>query len=601
MTDCRLTDLKKRNRTMNDKWNRTFLTVASSALGAFALGSSGQAQTVSLRPNIVVILTDDLGYGDVRANNPEAKTETPHLNRLAEEGMRFTDGHSSDAVCSPSRYGLLTGRYAWRTSLKKGVLGRSAPLLIEDNCDTLASLLKRNGYSTAVVGKWHLGLGGNQTLDVKFSSAPVGLQPGPNQRGFDFSCVIPASLNMGPYIYLENLQPVNGADGTPAPPFARWETIQGNGDYPAPTGYDPGFITPGFDPHYDAHPEATPRFNRVVPHLTDKADGWINLQASDGQPFFLYFALPSPHTPWVPDMDPTGLTDEQLYMAYVRETDAAVGRIVETLREKGQLDNTLIVFSSDNGPELRRFDKGRAGYSPSGIYRGMKSDLYEGGHRVPLIASWPQHIPPGSVSDQLICLTDLYRTIAALVGDQRPAGLIGGEDSVDFSPLFLGRPAAEPIRGNLVYHSDKGRFGIRMGNWAFLDWPGSGGYLSPDSNPEGTPGQLFNLKEDPSEQDNLYAANPERITGMKAVLSRIKGEEEPPPAVRATRGLQKMVFKNADADQNGVISREEFIARHKSVNPGVGAGEVRFWFSKKDLNHDGQLTKEEFLSDRNKK
>lgn len=583
---------------MNHRWDCTVLTVVSSVLGSFAPGSSGQAQTAPPRPNIVVILTDDLGYGDVQANNPDAKTETPHLNRLAEEGMRFTDGHSSDAVCSPSRYGLLTGRYAWRTSLKKGVLGRAAPLLIEDNCDTLASMLKRSGYSTTVVGKWHLGLGKGGTLAAKFSSAPEGLTPGPNQRGFDFSYILPASLNMGPYVYLKNHQPVNGIDRMPLPSFDQWKQVQSNGGYPAPTGYDPGFITPGFDPHYDAHPDATPRFNRVVPHLTDKAVERINLHAPAGQPLFLYFALPSPHTPWVPDIDPTGLTDEQLYMAYVRETDAAVGRIVEALRENEMLDNTLIVFSSDNGPELRRFDRHQAGYSPSGIYRGMKSDLYEGGHRVPLIAFWPGHIPAGQVSDQLMCLTDLYRTIASLVGDHRPDGMIGGEDSVDFSRLFRGQPVNEPIRDQLIYHSSRGHFGIRMSDWVYLDWAGSGGYISPDSNPEGTPAQLFNLKQDPTEQHNLYSSSPERITGMKAVLSRIKGGNAPAPVVKPVRGLQKMVFENADADHNGEITKTEFIARHRIINPQTAEPTVAGWFKKKDLNRDGALTKDEFLSDR---
>ena len=382
------------------------------------------------------------------------------------------------------------------------MLGANAALLISENCDTLASMLKRNGYTTAAVGKWHVGLGGPGDLAAKFSSAPEGLEPGPNQRGFDFSYILTASLDMGLYVYLKNLQPVNGTDDLPAPPFSQWKRVpRSGGGYPAPTGYDANYITPGFDPYYDAHPDVTPRFNHVVPHLTDEAAGWIDRQASAGHPLFLYFAIPAPHTPWVPDVSTNGLSDEQLYMAYVHEVDAEVGRIVDTLRKNGLWENTLLVFSSDNGPELRRFDKARAGYSPSGIYRGMKSELYDGG------------------------------------------------------------------------------------------------YVSPDSNPEGTPYQLFNLKQDPSETNNLYYSAPERVQEMKNLLLSITGANDWADTTPKSGGLQKMGFEDTDTDHDGVVTREEFIARQKIINPAVAESTVMNWFNKKDLNHDGELTKAEFLSD----
>lgn len=472
-------------------------------------------------PNIVVIFADDMGYGDVGAYNPKAKTSTPRIDRLARAGIRFSDGHVSAAVCTPSRYGLLTGRYAWRTSLKHGVLRAWDPLLISENCDTLASLLKRHGYTTAVVGKWHLGLGGNGNMMTKFSAAPAGLRPGPNERGFDYSFIIPASANMAPISYLKNLQPINGIDGTPSPSIAQWTMSTGNGSYPVAEGYDAGPVAPGIDPYFDAHPDAKPRYNKVLPRLSDEAVDYVTTR-TPGVPFFLYLALPSPHTPWVPDIDPTGLSDEELYLAYVKDTDSAVGRLIDALKRSGKWENTLVVFSSDNGPELRPFNVHRSGHDPAGGLRGEKSDLYEGGHCVPFIVTWPGHIPEGTVSDQLVSTLDLYKTFATLVGDEIPSGMVGGEDSYDISALLRGQPVETAPRPELVLHSSLGRFGLRMGNWAYLDWPGSGGYLMPDENEEGTPVQLFDLSRDPGQRHNIYTVHPERVAQMKAALIRIQ-------------------------------------------------------------------------------
>jgi arylsulfatase A len=521
------------------------------ALACVAAGISGSSLKAAEKPNIVVFFVDDMGYGDLQANNAGAKTHTPCLDHLAAEGIRFTDGHACSSLCSPSRYGLLTGRYAWRTSLKAGVLSENSPLLIETNCDTLASMLKRNGYRTAIVGKWHLGLGKTKDLTAKFSAAPEGLKPGPNECGFDFSYILPASLNMAPSCYLKNLQPVSGVDDSASPPFAQWRTMKSNGSYPKPLGYDAGRIAPGFDPNFDANPSATPRFNKVVPHLTDEAVSCVKDQAArhDDQPLFLYFALPSPHTPWVPDIDTTGMSKEQLYIAYVNETDAAVGRVVDALKQNGLWQNTLVFFSSDNGPELRPFNVAEAGYSPAGQLRGEKSDLYEGGHREPFIVTWPGHLPAGSTSGLLISTLDFYRTFATLVGDHRPAGMIGGEDSLDFSKLFLGGHMDQPLRTELVNHSGHGRFAIRIGDWEYLDWAGSGGYVMPDSNPEGTPGQLFNVANDPSEKHNVYSAYPERVAEMKAALIKIQGPDAPALSKTKTPAIEPNKHSREESNQ----------------------------------------------------
>jgi arylsulfatase A-like enzyme len=483
------------------------------------------------KPNIVIILADDMGYGDVQAYNPQAATRTPRIDELAAAGLRFTDGHAAASVCTPSRYALLTGRYCWRTPLKKGVLNPTSAMLIDDNCDTMASMLKRNGYATAVVGKWHLGLGRKEALKKKLSNLPAGLQPGPNQRGFDYSFILDSSLNEGPYVFIRNSIPVNSLTGLPSPPVSTWKTTNGGGPYPEPLGFVKGPIAPGFDPAFDADPTRDCRFNKAVPRLATEAVSVINQRAATPtQPFFLYFAIPAPHTPWMPDVDTTGLSNEQLYMDYVDEVDGVVGQVTDALKKNGFWgSNTMVLFLSDNGPELRRFNRTLAHHDPAGGFRGEKSDLYEGGHRQPFIVTWPGHLAANATSGQLISYSDLYRTFATLVGDVRPPGMIGGEDSIDFSTLFLGQPVDHPLRTNLVHHSGQGRFAIRVGDWKYIDWPGSGGYVSPNQNPEGTPAQLFNLAKDPAEKVNLYASEPARVAQMKALLVQIQGPNAPKP------------------------------------------------------------------------
>jgi arylsulfatase A len=290
----------------------------------------------------------------------------------------------------------------------------------------------------------------------------------------------------------------------------------------------------------------------VLPHLSDEVVSFLQERANQSKsgkaaPFFLYFALPSPHRPWVPDIDPTGLSPEQLYVAFVNETDREIGRVVDTLKRGGLWENTLIVFSSDNGPELRRFDVTKAGYSPAGNLRGQKSELYDGGHREPFIVTWPNRTPAGSKSDKVICLTDLYQTLATLVGDRRPPGRIGGEDSVDFSDLFLGKPMQSPGRDNLVHHSGNGGLGIRMGNWVFLDSPDGGGYGARRKDEGTTAAQLFNLSDDVGENHNLYLSQPELVAKMKARLEQILKQEAPDMKVRQPRSP----VNNQEAHESG--------------------------------------------------
>jgi arylsulfatase A len=490
------------------------------------------ALSAAEKPNIVIILADDMGYGDAQCDNPDAKTKTPNINELASDGVLFTDGHAGASVCSPSRYALMTGRYCWRTILKRGVLGQASPLLIEKNRDTLASLLKRNGYDTAAIGKWHLGLGGPGNLSEKFSTAPEGLTPGPNQVGFDYSFILTASMDMGPYAFLKNLVPVNGVDGSPSPPFSSWKTPKDE-PHARGIGFDKTPIAPGFDPNYDANPTQYSRFNKAPPRFANEVVAYIDqrAQAKSANPFFLYYAIPSPHSPWVPDIDTTGMSPEQIYIAYVNQVDAEVGTTVAALKKDGFWNNSLVIFSSDNGAPLVHLFPKLAGYNPNGNLRGQKSDLYEGGHREPFAAEWPGHIAPGTVSDQLISFLDFYSTFASLVGDTKPDGITGGEDSVDFSDLFLGKKVDHPIRTDLVNHSGSGRFALREGDWEYLDWPGSGGYKSainpPDSNSDGTPTQIFNLKDDLGEKVNLYSTQTARIAEMKARLTQIQGSDAP--------------------------------------------------------------------------
>jgi len=472
-------------------------------------------------PNILIILADDLGYGDVSCFNENSKVNTVHLDELASGGMIFTDAHTSSSVCTPTRYGILTGRYNWRSRLKSSVLSGKSKALIPAERTTLASLLKEQGYHTAFIGKWHLGwdwaimdpahfnesdLNFGQFEEIDFTQP---ISNGPGSLGFDYSYGHSGSLDMAPYVYVENSRVT-----------ALPDRVTGNSDSYAfwregPTGKD--FI----------HEEVTPNF---FSHAMD----FIRQQKEDKQPFFLYLALPSPHTPILPTPRWQGKSRLNVYGDFVLMIDDYTGQLLEVLEESGMKENTLVFFTSDNGCSPRaNFELlGNLGHDPSYVFRGHKADIFEGGHRVPFIARWPSRIKAGAICDQTICTTDFFRTLAGITGytvedDQ-------GEDSYDLTPLLQQRPVEGSFREATVHHSITGDFAIRKGDWKLIMCPGSGGWSFPTPGDveaiDTLPGvQLYNLEEDPGETTNLQGIHPEKVSELKSLLTRYiqKGRSTP--------------------------------------------------------------------------
>ncbi|HQF13228.1 MAG TPA: arylsulfatase [Thermogutta sp.] len=457
--------------------------------------SDFQAEQGNL-PHIVLILADDLGYGDLSCLNPDSKIQTPNLDQLAQEGMIFTDAHTPSSVCTPTRYGLLTGRYSWRTRLQSGVLyGFDRPLL-EPNRMTLASLLKSHGYATAAVGKWHLGLGwqsaqGTPVTDKDFTTDDPGVDytrpitEGPLTVGFDYFFGIAASLDMAPYCYIEN-------DRVTAIPQ---EDTKGQ---EFPMNWRPGKKSPDFE------------HDQVLSVLTERAMGWLSKthKKAPKQPLFLYFALTAPHTPVLPLPEFQGKSQAGSYGDFVVQVDHVVGQLVKTIEDLGIRDNTLVIFTSDNGSTMtiRPFFQ-KYQHATNYHFRGQKSDIWEGGHRVPFLVRWPGHVPPKSVCHQPICLTDCLATFAELVSSPLPDD--AGEDSFSFLDL-LENPNAPFQRAPIVMHSIAGFFAIREGDWKLLECRGSGGWSLPENKvpKDALPKQLYNLKDDVGEQHNLLLEHP---------------------------------------------------------------------------------------------
>jgi arylsulfatase A-like enzyme len=462
------------------------------------------AEPAARLPNIVVILADDLGYGDPRCYNKASAVPTPSIDKLATQGMRFTDAHTPSAVCTPTRYGILTGRYCWRTSLKKGVLNGYSPALIEPGRVTVASLLKRRGYATACIGKWHLGLGSRQRTDF---GKP--LKPGPNAAGFDYFFGIPASLDMPPYVFVENSKVTQAPTATIKASEMRRKG--GKGFWRA------GAIAPRFK-HAD-----------VLPQLTDKAVGFIRKQAKD-KPFFLYLALTAPHTPWLPTEAFQGKSTAGPYGDFVAQVDGTVGRVMKALDEGKLFGKTLLIFTSDNGAHWLPTDIAQWKHRANDGWRGQKADIWDGGHRVPFITRWPGKVRAGRSSKELICLTDLLATAAEVVGEKLPAD--AGEDSFSLLPVLRGKKGAKPIREAVVHHSADGTFGIRQGPWKLAMALGSHGFSLPKNikpRKGEAQGQLYNLDDDPGEKNNLWLKKPEMVKRLTALLEKYKAEARSRP------------------------------------------------------------------------
>lgn len=446
------------------------------------------------QPNFVYILADDMGYGDVSCLNEHSKIHTRHIDSLAAQGMCFTDAHATSAVCTPSRYGILTGRYNWRTPLKEFVLEGFSKALVEPGRQTVASLLGQAGYATACVGKWHLGMNftpsGPEEGEIDYRAEITG---GPVDCGFDYYYGISASLDMPPYAYIENRHftqvPNRITEGT-MPGFWR----------KGPTA--PDFV------HQD-----------VLPHLTQKAVDVIHQHKQN--PFFLYFALPAPHTPILPAPQFQGKTNTNAYGDFVLMCDDVVGRILQALEDCGLAENTVVVYTSDNGcsPWVDYPALLAAGHNPSYHFRGTKADIFEGGHRVPLMVRWPKAINPGTVCEETVCLCDFMATAAEIVG--LPLAENAGEDSVSNLPLWLGTPCAGPLREATVHHSIDGSFSLRKGDWKLELCAGSGGWSDPKPGEEAPglpPYQLYNLAQDVGETKNLAGEYPDIVEEMRLLL-----------------------------------------------------------------------------------
>ena len=459
------------------------------------------------KPNIIFIMADDMGYGDIQAYNSDSKIDTPNLNQLAKQGMRFTDAHAPAGLCVQTRYGLLTGQYPFRTTLKE----RTDPCIKEEQL-TLPGMLKKAGYDTAMLGKWHLGfVGGKDKADYS-----QGLHGGPKDRGFDYFFGIPASLDIPPYYWIQNRKPLLAPTETIGDNFSDgWTRIQG-------AFWRKGRVAPGF-----VHAEVLPTISRRANFFLDTR---AQLPPKTRKPFFLYLPLPAPHTPWLPGKRFTGKSNASMYGDFVMMVDDMVGQIMKRLEQHGMADDTLLVFTSDNGPVWYPADTERLGHSSTGSLRGMKADSYEGGHRVPFIVRWPSQTPASTVNEHLICHTDMLATLAVLTGQEVPIGQ--AQDSINQSQLLFMPKLEEPPRNTLITSNNPKYFGVRMGQWKMITGLGSGGFTQPrDLKPsEGGPtGQLFNLSEDLSETNNLWQKHPEIVKQLESILRQSKEAGKPQP------------------------------------------------------------------------
>jgi len=476
-----------------------FISLAWCAVGTL---SGAMARAADAPPNVVYILADDLGYGDLSCFSAASKIRTARIDGLARQGMRFTDAHSGSSVCTPTRYGILTGRYAWRTRLKKGVLNGYSDPLIEPGRVTVADFLRAKGYETACAGKWHLGLGWQKqggsagpasAKNVDFSRA---VTDGPNTHGFDDSFILPASLDMPPYVYLANGKVTASVTRTVP-------------DSPQPAFYRGGPIADSFD------------HGTTLLEITKHATTWLDGR-KDGRPFFLYVPLTAPHTPHVPRPEFNGKSGAGFYGDFVLEVDWSVGQIVDALARNGLAGNTLVVFTSDNGAYATPLHlEEKFGHKPNGDFRGQKSDAWDGGHRVPFVARWPGRIAAGSECDRTVSLVDLFATCADLVKSPVPGG--AAEDSFSLLPLLLGKADA-PERPAVVMHSNDGVFAIKQGPWKLVLARGSGGWSLPEAKApaDAAPVQLYNTHDDPAEQVNLSEQHPEIVARLKSVLSALQ-------------------------------------------------------------------------------
>ncbi len=469
------------------------------------------------KPNIAVIYTDDQGYGDMSALNPKSKIPTPNLDRLAHEGMSFTDGHCTDTVCSPSRYSLLTGRYSWRTSLKSGVLHAEGDCLIAKDRMTVASLLKANGYDTAMIGKWHLNMKFPGSVGKRDWAQPI--TDGPNAHGFDYYFGIPASMNYGVLTFIENTHVTD-----PPSLWTHRKQIKEHNTFRFVPPYDTERQSAG-----DIEIAPSFRDDICLKMCAEKAVAYIashGASAKAGQPFFIYLALNSPHLPHCAAPEFVGKSKVDAYGDFMLETDYRVGQVLDAIDKHGLAHDTLVFQSSDNGPETGyapRFEQYQ--HASNGELKGGKRDIYEGGHRVPFLMRWPAVIKAGRTCDEPVCQIDLLATCADIIGVKLPDN--AGEDSYSLLSAMRGEDHARPLRGPLMHHSGSGYFAIREAQWKLNLFRGSGGSLRPTfiQPKEGEPSfELYNMKGDWRETTNVVTEHPEVVERLKAIATKIVKE-----------------------------------------------------------------------------
>jgi arylsulfatase A len=466
--------------------------------------------TAGKNPNVLVIYTDDQGYGDASCLNPQSKFTTPALDRLASEGMSFTDAHSSDTVCTPSRYGLLTGRYAWRTRLKTGVLGAEIPCLIEDGRMTLATLLKDKGYDTAMIGKWHLGMDFPGDRKERDWSQPTTDMP--LDKGFGYFYGIPASLNYGVLAWFEGRH----AKVPPTLYTSKKPNEIAISDYRIKPPYDPAtenIRLPNEKGLIRGALEVAPDFvdSACLTRFTDKTIEWLAEKRDPSKPFFIYLPFTSPHKPVIPIDQFRGKSKAGAYGDFMIETDWHIGRILDWLDKNDLAENTLVIFSSDNGPENTWPDRlEKFGHASNLNYREGKRSIYEGGHRVPFLIRWPEKVKPGSQYNGPVCQTDLLATIAQIVGQDLPDK--AGEDSVSFYDV-LTTGKAKNQRVPMIHHGVQGRFAIREGNWKLV--------MESDNTKIEEKRELYRLDRDPSEEKSILDQHPDIEAKMLKALQRI--------------------------------------------------------------------------------
>ncbi len=498
---------------------RQLLPMLAAGLGALA---TSQALAADQPPNVVILYADDMGVADVSYGDENARIQTPNIDRLARQGMTFTDGHSSSGICTPSRFAMLTGQHHWRRF--HGIVGAFGGTVFKDGEFTIANMFREKGYRTGCFGKWHLGWDfdairkpgvtrkdwpkpGSYDWTRRFPGGPL-------ERGFDHYFG-DGTINFPPYCWIEGDRFLT----IPTKPVIKSQPLAGAGSF------RPGPMAESWNP-YD-----------ILPTITGKTVEWISKQKRD-RPFFAYLAFNSPHYPIVPNKEFHGRSKAGYYGDFVIETDAMVGKVLDALKRHGFADNTMVIFSADNGPEnaafqrLEEFDQWS-----SGKFRGVKRDIYEGGHRVPFIVRWPGRVKAGAVSDETVSQVDLAATFADIVGYR--LGKDEAIDSYNLLPALKGEDYPRPLRKATVQNTSPNKFALRQGDWVLIDAPSgsakkeSKSYLQRfglEAYGKGHPGLLFNLKNDLRQSRNLYAKHPEKVKAMRALLKRYIAGERCAPA-----------------------------------------------------------------------